>query len=275
MIWNCVGSSKIYASFPEGSRKIRFAVRAVERRHRCLLSRECSSITLCTGVATVNAWRNELRNGKMWLSRHRPSAAIRCFEEGLSIVPPTAKSARSELLFYNSIALRLVGQKGRAIAQMIDSYRCRKSKHVRRILIRTMNGYGMPRQTDPQADDECAFYSIHLARYLTKKKSRRLETRAEADMIHELIDDSWRTLTQANDLTSLGVSEKLNLFRAAMIIFPYIELPNRLDDSVVHVDFDAKRRIEADDRCPCGSGFPFARCCGRIPAEDELLGGKF
>ena len=223
----------------------------------------------------MSEWRNELKNGKQWLTRHRPSAAIRCFEEGLSALPARSKTARAEFLYYNSIALRQVGQNGRAIAQLIDSYRCRKSAHARKMLTRSMNEYGMPRQKDTQTDNLRAFYSIHVARYLKNKKSRRLDTRAEADMIRELIDDSWRTLTQAHDLTSLGVSAKLNLFRATMIVFPFFELPNRFGDPVVHVDFEAKRRIDAEDRCSCGSGLPFAQCCGRTPAEDELLGGKF
>lgn len=143
------------------------------------------------------------------------------------------------------------------------------------MLSRVTNEYGMARQKTQALDDRAAFFSVHLSRYLRRKESRKIETSAEDDMIRELIDEYWQALVRCNVLEGKDACEKLAVFHDVLIVFPYFDVPEHLDSDTVHVDFGSKRRIAGTDRCPCGTGLPYRKCCGRTPGQDELATGEF
>ncbi|HUX11433.1 MAG TPA: SEC-C metal-binding domain-containing protein [Spirochaetia bacterium] len=222
----------------------------------------------------MSDWSREFQKGKRFLARHRPEAALACFDRALRDVH-ASPSAAAEATYYRGLALFKLRSPGRALASWVQSQRYRKSRHPRQMLERCSNAYGMPKRENGNQDDRHAFFSVQLSRYLQRKTSRSLDTRAESDMINELIEDHWQALLGSGVLEGKSSDEKSQLFRGIIIVFPYFSVPDRLDDRLVHVDFEAKRRISPGDRCPCRSGLSFKQCCGRIPAEDELFGGGF
>jgi hypothetical protein len=133
----------------------------------------------------------------------------------------------------------------------------------------------MARQASREIDDQQAFYGVQLARYIRSKRSHRLGTRAEIDMIAELIDEYWRELRSTLDLSRLSWDQKLKLFRETLIVFPFLSVPEALKTDDLTVDFSHGRRLTPRDRCVCGSGLPFRMCHGRTPGTDEALIGKF
>ncbi len=83
------------------------------------------------------------------------------------------------------------------------------------MLSRFTNCYGMERQDTSEADDWQAFSSIQTARYLLGKNKRTFSTRAEQDMIRDLIRDSWERAQVAREPGwNMSSCEKIEAFRA-------------------------------------------------------------
>lgn len=124
-------------------------------------------------------------------------------------------------------------------------------------------------------DDKQAFYGIQLARYVRSKSSHRLGTRAEIDMVAELIDESWLELKGTIKLACLSPEQKRRLFEKTLVVFPFVTVPTSMKVNDMTVDFRNGRKLRPLDRCTCGSGLPYHLCHGRTPGADELLFGKF
>jgi hypothetical protein len=191
------------------------------------------------------------------------------------VVTHSRRTELSRLFYYFGVCLRKVGMRNRAVASWVEAARLKKRGVARRKLIRVTNGYGMARQTAGALDDQQAFYGIQLARYVRSKQSHRLGTRAEIDMIAELIDEYWERVRTMFNLEAMTTAQKLRLFRETVIVFPFLSVPEALKTEDLAVDFCHGRRVEPEDRCVCGSGLPFRMCHGRTPGTDEALAGKF
>lgn len=157
----------------------------------------------------------------------------------------------------------------------MEAYSHRKLPRLRRKIRAITNDFGMAKLHDTVENDWQAFYCIHLRRYIESKKSKRLGTRAESDMIRELIHEHWCKLRESPLVSGLDPDRKLLLYNKVVIIFPYFDVPRQVADTTVHVDFTKKGRLGPADRCFCGSGLTFKLCCGRTRGEDELMIGEF
>jgi hypothetical protein len=134
----------------------------------------------------------------------------------------------------------------------------------------------MERQGTTADDDWQAFSAIQTARYLLGKNKRTFSTRAEQDMIGDLIHDNWDTVLRSRALEGKFGCDKLDAFRAVQIVFPsVVRAEPFVNDPVIAVNFQTKRKVKMRDRCVCGSGLAFVLCCGRTPAKEELLSGLF
>ncbi|WP_319414683.1 hypothetical protein [Marispirochaeta aestuarii] len=58
-----------------------------------------------------------------------------------------------------------------------------------------MNDYGMLRQMSSELDDWNAFYSVQLKKYLESKRSRKIGSQGEKDMIWDLIFEYCRVFS--------------------------------------------------------------------------------
>lgn len=233
----------------------------------------------------MHSWLVDYRRGIRLLQRHEPLRAMSHFERALAEAPtgrnPSLAGSRSHrrtlasLFYYLGVCLRKTGMRNRAVGSWVEASRLEKRGHAREKLFRVTNAYGMARQATQEIDDQQAFYGVQLARYIRSKNSHRLGTRAEIDMIAELIDEYWHKMRSTLDLSRLSCEQKLKLFRETLIVFPFLSVPEALKTDDVTVDFCRGRRLSPRDRCVCGSGLPFRMCHGRTPGTDEALIGKF
>ena len=221
-------------------------------------------------------WARHYDRGLGSLARHRPGEAVKALQTALEECPPSKAHDLYKICLYLGVALQRVGFPQSAIKSWISCQRLNKRGPTRKMLSRYTNCYGMERQDSTEADDWQAFSSIQTVRYLLGKNKRAFSTRAEQDMIKDLIRDSWTALRRSTDLTSLSGCEKMESFRAVRIVFPTVVLAEpHLDGPVITVNFQTKQKVGLNDRCSCGSGMPFMLCCGRTPGREELLSGRF
>jgi hypothetical protein len=221
-------------------------------------------------------WGMDYDRGLGSLARHDAAQAVRSLQKALAACPPSRPHELHRISFYLGVALRRAGYSQSAIRSWLSCQRLNKRGHTRRMLARLTNGYGMEKQACEELDDWTAFVSLQLSRYLLAKNRHGFATRAERDMVTDLVRDHWRTLGGSGALVGTKCCEKLDLFRKVRIVFPTVLVdPSALLAPVISVNFQAQRRVNLTDRCSCGSGLPFIHCCGRTPGREEIQGGLF
>ena len=222
----------------------------------------------------MQPWKSAYSRGKRHLAHHRPRIALEEFRAALRICPVAERRDLARILFFLGIALRKVGLPSSALKSWVTARNVGKRSSYARMAARFINDYGMLRQMSSDLDDWNAFYAVQLKKYLESKRSRKLGSQGEKDMIWDLIYEYWLGIRKSGVLEGKSNSEKLNLFADIEIIFPFFTPPEERSE-VIQVDFQKKTRPKADDPCPCHSGLSFGKCCGRTPAEEELLYGHF
>lgn len=217
-----------------------------------------------------------LNKGLASLSRHNPAQAIHFLQMAVDKCPASRSRELYRICLFLGVALRRMGFSQSAIKSWTSCQRLNKRGHTRKMLTRITNSYGMERQASEEEDDWRAFSSIQTARYLMGKNKRTFSTLAERDMISDLISDHWAEVQSSGELTGKSSCEKLGYFRKVNIVFPGTGAPDSWrDPRVIGVNFQTRRKVELGERCMCGSGLPFELCCGRTPANEELLTGIF
>jgi hypothetical protein len=104
---------------------------------------------------------------------------------------------------------------------------------------------------------------------LRRKPGGRFDSNAEKDAVTKLIADAWRALTRCGKLKGLSAAKKLGLFKASPIVFPLFGLSPESRGKVIAANFRRGTVLTGGDRCPCGSGLPYIRCCGRTSSLNE------
>ena len=224
----------------------------------------------------VALWSMYFDKGLGSLARHRPAQAIHFLQTAMEKCPASRSRELYRICLFLGVALRRMGFSQSAIKSWTSCQRLNKRGHTRKMLARLTNSYGMERRANAQEDDWQAFASIQTARYLAGKNKRTFSTLAEKDMISDLISDHWAEVRSSGELAGKSSCEKLGCFRRVSIVFPAtgMQVP-RTNQQVIGVNFQTRRKVELGERCMCGSGLPFALCCGRTPANEELLTGIF
>jgi hypothetical protein len=214
-------------------------------------------------------------HGLRRLSRHDPCGALHAFEEALRACPASNTRDMYQICFYLGIALKRLGHSETAIKSWVACQRLRKRGHMRRLLMRVANEYGMEKQGESEIDDWKAFASIQMSRYMLSKHKRMFSTKAEQDMILDLIRDHWKSIVLSGALAGKNCSEKHSFFNRTRIVFPTVLIQQPTGTPVIPVNFHTHRRMKMTDKCYCGSGLPFSMCCGRTSGRDEIPSGIF
>jgi hypothetical protein len=223
----------------------------------------------------MDAWKLQMDRGLGMLSRHNPPEAMRCLRQALEACPPERGADLHRICFYLGIALRRAGHSQTAIRSWLSCTQLKKRGNSRRMLERMVNGYGMARQASEGGDDWQAFLAIQLSRYLATRNKRAFSTAAERDMVSDLIRDYWHGVESSGVLAGKDSCQKRDYFRGMRIVFPTVVLPEIMPGTLVAVDFRMQRRIFDSQTCFCGSGLPYAFCCGRTVSCEELTHGSF
>jgi tetratricopeptide (TPR) repeat protein len=213
--------------------------------------------------------------GLCHLARHNPHEAARNFEKALRECPASRGSDLYRICFFLGVALKRLGHPDPAIKSWMSCQRLKKRGHTRKLLSRLTNSYGMEKQNREELDDWKAFTSVQLTRYLLSKNKRAFSTRAERDMVLDLIKDYWGSLMKSGALEGKSCAEKHAVFTRVQIVFPTVLVPMHSGERVIPVNFRTQKKVQLSDRCSCGSGLPFHRCCGRTPGSEEIINGLF
>lgn len=208
----------------------------------------------------MESWRLNYRRGLRRLERHDPAAALRFLRDAVQGCPVRRTTDLAEILFYAGIAMKKIGLHDAAIQTWSASRRIWRGGPAQRHLRRFSNEYGMAKQGLAELDDWRAFYSLQISRYLRSKRSRSIGTLAEGDMIRDLISDAWGELKESRILEGKTVEQKMAIFRAVSIVFPYFYVPGLPGAGSRSAGFPGDSQAAS---CSCGSGLPFHRCCGR------------
>jgi hypothetical protein len=201
------------------------------------------------------------------------------FRVAAAVCPPQARRDLSRILYFLGLALERSGHPSLAVKSWAAARKLERGGAIGRAYERWVNEYGMRRMPTPDGDDYCAFKAAQVSRYLSKRGSGRFGSRAERDVVVELISDAWKTLIGSGMLKGLSAGKKLELFRRAKVDLPFLYVEDALDRrrETIRGNFrggSSSVRVGPDDRCPCGSGLAFSRCCGRQASCVEVEFGS-
>lgn len=73
-------------------------------------------------------------------------------------------------------------------------------------------------------EDWRRFCVVQLDIYLSSKRSGRITSAAERDMIQDLLSVYWEEILASGILEGLTLVEKLRLFRGVCVDFPFLEM---------------------------------------------------
>jgi SEC-C motif len=209
----------------------------------------------------------DFRRGKRALANHRPDIALRSFRSAADSCPAARAGELSAYLYWLAIALLRLDRPELALKSLASAQKLRPKGYARSMYLRRSNEYGMCRRKRPELDDFYAFYSVQACAYLGRKPSGRFDSNAEKDMVTRFIGDAWKALSVSGALEGLSAARKLEAFKTRRISFPFFSPEASTRGAIIETDFRRGQRIKGDDRCSCGSGLSYARCCGRIDSN--------
>jgi hypothetical protein len=218
--------------------------------------------------SSIGADRNFSR-GRRELAEHRPDLAVRSLRAAVEACPAARAGELSRDLYWLSLALLRLDRPELAMRSLASAQKLRPRGMARAVYMRRINDYGMCRRTSSDLDDFYAFYSVKACDYLGTKAVGRFASNGEKDAVTRLIGDSWRALGSSGKLAGLSASGKLALFKSWPISYPLFGLEPRGNGRVIAADFRRGTALRGDERCSCGSGLPFIRCCGRVSCLRE------
>jgi hypothetical protein len=213
----------------------------------------------------------DFRIGMRALANHRPDLALRGFKAAAVKCPASRPGELSRYLYWLAVSLLRLDRPELALKSLASAQKLRPRGHARSAYLHRINEYGMCRRSSPELDDFYAFYSLQACAYLNRKQSGQFETNTEKDAITRLIGEAWHALSRSGVLKGQSASRKLVFFKKSVIDFPILNLDSSNRGTIIAADFRRGYRLKGDERCSCGSGLPFMRCCGRTGTPREAF----
>ena len=87
-----------------------------------------------------------LRKGLRELADHRPDKALDTLRQAVDAIPPACAEELSHALYWLSVALLRLDKRDLALKSLSSAQKLRRRSHARSMYLRSINGYGMPRQ---------------------------------------------------------------------------------------------------------------------------------
>jgi hypothetical protein len=165
------------------------------------------------------------------------------------------------------VALLRLDRPELALKSLASAQKLRPKGYARSAYLHWSNDYGMYKRERPELDDFYAFYSVQACAYLCRKPNGRFDSNAEKDAVTRIIGDAWKTFARSGALEGLSAAKKLKLFKAKPISFPFIAFQAAPRATIIEANFRRGQKLKGEDRCSCGSGLSYTRCCGRIDSS--------
>jgi hypothetical protein len=239
-----------------------------------LIGRQTISILVHMRVSKDRLAAQAFHAGMRALGRHDPTRALPFMRAAVDGCPASMHTMLSRRLYWLSIVLMKLGRDGLAIKSLTSARKLSPRGLVRAVYDRKVNGYGMPKAICTEHDDYKAFFSIQVKRYLARVPGQRFADQAEIETVLNTIAAAWVKLERAGAFPDGSCTDKLEVFREMRIEFPPLrqheEFMPGSETRVIQADFRTGTVVSAASRCPCGSGLPFSRCCGRVKMPFEI-----
>lgn len=215
-----------------------------------------------------------LSKGLRHLAAHRPDLALDPLRRAVDAIPPACGDDLSRALYWLSVALIRLDKKDLALKSLSSAQKLRHRGFARRFYLNNINEYGMPKQPTAALDDFYAFMSIQMAAYLARKPNRRFASEVERETIFKIIVDAWKSLGSSPAFADSDCGAKLQLFKRLRPNFPFFGIRSR-ETTATRGCFESRSSFAPaadrfDQRCSCGSGLSYSRCCGRVKGLGEL-----
>ena len=208
---------------------------------------------------------------KRALKNHDPAGALPLMRQAVAACPVSMHHELARRLYWLSLVLFKLGRDGPAVKALASAQKLDRRGYGRAMYNRKVNGYGMPRASCMEHDDYKAFFSIQVGRYLSGVPGRKFASQEELEEILKLIAAAWVRLGKTSIRPEGSCADKLDAFREVRIDFPALqERDSSASVRILTANFRTGETVYADSRCPCGSGQPYSRCCGRIRMPFEL-----
>lgn len=212
-----------------------------------------------------------LAKGKKELESGKIPQAIRHLREAVDTCSVNDRLLLSGCLYWLTIALLRAGQKETALKSLSSARKLMHCGLIKRLFNKMSNEYGMIRRGCAKEDDCAAFYSLKLTDFFMQKGRIRFSSEMERELVLRLITDSWVRLREHTCIDSYSVSEKLLLFQSIEIEYPFLPSLRTKGERITEViDFRTGKLIAPETVCPCGSGLPYARCCGKTKNLEDF-----
>jgi hypothetical protein len=209
--------------------------------------------------------------GKRALANHRPDLALRGLKAAAGACPASCPGELSRNLYWLAVALLRLDKPELALRSLASAQKLRPRGLARSAYVHRINEYGMCRRSSSELDDFYAFYSLQACAYLGRKQNGRFESNAEKDAITRLIGAAWHEVTSSGVLVGRSAARKLAFFKAHRIDFPILNLNPTIRGSIIAADFRRGHRLLGNERCSCGSGLSYMRCCGRTGSPRDAF----
>ena len=169
-------------------------------------------------------WKYDFFKGKKCLKNHSFKDALGYLHKSAIDCPVENQIDLADIFFNLGVAFKKLGCIIPAIKSW-DAAECSDRKgEASKVLARIFPGNRLD-------NDKSYFFLIQLSIYLGKKKSEKIESDAEKDMILDLISIYWEQVLDSGILYGQSKAEKMIIFRDIEIDFPYADINVDLSDS--------------------------------------------
>ena len=172
---------------------------------------------LCWWSRCMESWKSEFFKGRKCIISKDLRGALDHLHRSLKNCPIDNEVEIADIFFNLGIAFRKLGFLLPALRSWDASVCANKKGSAALLLERIFPGNRL-------SEDKSNFYLIQTLKYLNVKKSGKIESEAEQDMIIDLIDIYWEQVVDSGILYGHCQSEKMIIFKDIEIDFPFIDL---------------------------------------------------
>ena len=165
----------------------------------------------------MESWKTDFFKGKKCIISKDLKSALEYLHRSIKKCPVENDIELADLFFYLGVAFKKLGCIAPAVRSWDASMFADKGGQAAMLLRSIFPGERI-------SNDRSYFYLIQLSSYLSGKRSGKIDSEAEKDMIIDLISMYWEEIVVSGILQGQCQSEKILIFKDIEIDFPYTEV---------------------------------------------------
>ncbi len=162
-------------------------------------------------------WKTDFFKGKKCIISKDLKGALEYLHRSIKKCPVENDVDLADLFFHLGVAFKKLGCIIPAVRSWDASMCADKGGQAATLLQQIFPGERL-------TTDRSYFYLIQLSAYLSRKRSGKIDSEAEKDMIIDLISMYWEEIVDSGILKGQCQSEKILIFKDIVIDFPYVDI---------------------------------------------------